>query len=310
MARLDSAVWNLRFENCLMNASGARCQTENELRDIANSRAGAVVIKSASIGPRLGNPEPRYFETSFGSINSMGLPNLGYQEYCKLIPKLKQSGKPVMASVAGFSVDEFHTLVSAYDAAQADVIEVNLSCPNIAGKSQACYDLAYSEKILEAVRPLSNSPLTVKLSPFLDIAPREEMAHLLKKQKMNGAVLINSVGNALVVDPQAEQAAIKPKFGQGGLGGLYIKPIALANVHTFSKILGDSMPIIGVGGIQTGLDAFEHILCGAALVQVGSAFQKEGVGVFERIESELLQIMKQKNYSSLDDFRGNLKPIE
>lgn len=307
MNPLRMKVWNLDFESCFLNASGPRCRTEEQLDALGESKSAAIVLKSATLLPREGNEQPRYFENEWGSINSVGLANLGYKKYCELVPKLKRFEKPVIASIAGFNQQEFEIMAEAFDQAGADALEINLSCPNIAGKTQACYDLAYSEKVLESVRSLTEKPLTVKLAPFLDIEPRYEMALLLKKTKMDGVVLINSVGNALLVDPHAESVVIRPKKGMGGLGGRYIKPIALANLFSFHEKLKGHIPLMGVGGIENGWDAFEHVLCGASLVQVGSALQKEGPIVFERLERELEAILRQKKYGSLDDFRGKLK---
>lgn len=116
---------------------------------------------------------------------------------------------------------------------------------------------------------------------------------------------INSIGNGLVIED--ETVVIKPKKGFGGIGGQYVKPTALANVHAFYKRLKPSIQIIGTGGVESGRDAFEHILCGAAMVQLGTILQKEGIPAFERITKELQEIMKEKGYKSLDDFRGKLQ---
>ena len=114
----------------------------------------------------------------------------------------------------------------------------------------------------------------------------------------------------LYIDLDKEQVVIKPKGGFGGLGGEYIKPTALANVRAFRERLNPSIKIIGTGGVINGKDVFEHILCGADLVQVGTTLHKEGVAAFSRLTKELEEVMKEKGYKSLDDFRGKLKVIE
>ena len=103
---------------------------------------------------------------------------------------------------------------------------------------------------------------------------------------------------------------IRPKNGFGGIGGEYIKPTALANVHAFYQRLNPQIQIIGTGGVLTGRDAFEHILCGASMIQVGTTLHKEGVGAFERITKELKEIMTEKGYQSLEDFRGKLNYMD
>jgi dihydroorotate dehydrogenase (fumarate) len=121
--------------------------------------------------------------------------------------------------------------------------------------------------------------------------------------------LINSVGNGLVVDPKRETPVIKPKGGFGGLGGSLIKPVALANVRAFWKLLEGRIPIIGTGGVVQGLDAFEHVLCGASAVQVGTVLVEEGVGVFERLEGELATELRTRGATSLESRRGKLKEL-
>lgn len=107
-----------------------------------------------------------------------------------------------------------------------------------------------------------------------------------------------------------ESVVIKPKNGFGGIGGDYIKPTALANVHAFYQRLNKSITIIGTGGVKNGRDAFEHILCGASMVQIGTALQQEGVSIFDKITDELKEIMTEKGYQTLEDFRGKLHYIK
>src|SRR5881296_1999085 len=115
-----------------MNASGALCVTREELEALGRSRTGAIVTKSMTLEARTGNPEPRYYPFAGGSINSMGLPNLGYRAYAELIPALKTFRKPVIASVAGLCEDDFPEIARTIARAGPDLVEVNLSCPNIA----------------------------------------------------------------------------------------------------------------------------------------------------------------------------------
>lgn len=107
-------------------------------------------------------------------------------------------------------------------------------------------------------------------------------------------VCTNTIGNALIVDADAEHAIITPKGGFGGLGGGYIKPVALANVRQMSQLLRPDIDVVGVGGVKTGRDAFELILCGAAAVQVGTMHWSEGAGCFNRIAEELEELMSKK----------------
>lgn len=131
----------------------------------------------------------------------------------------------------------------------------------------------------------------------------------IKNNKIDFITCINSLGNGLIVDYEKETCVIKPKNGLGGIGGEIIKPIALSNVYNFYRRLGDKIDIIGCGGISNGYDVFEHILCGAKMVQIGSKFMEEGLLCFTRIENELIEIMKKKNYKNVGEFRGKLRNI-
>lgn len=306
---LTVTIAGVKFPSCVMNASGALCVTAEELTGLGRSRSGAIVTKSMTVEAREGNPEPRYHPFAGGSINSMGLPNLGYRAYAELIPALKQFGKPLIASVAGLCEDDFPAIAKVINGAAPDLIEINLSCPNIPGKPQIGYDAEASERLIKRVRPLITVPMGVKLPPYFDPAHHELMGSVIARCGVDFLNLINSVGNGLFVNPDNETVVIKPKGGFGGLGGTIIKPVALANVRAFYKYFKGKMPIIGTGGVVQGVDAFEHLLCGASAVQVGTALVEEGVQVFARLEKELAACLEQRGYKSAEDCRGKLKEL-
>lgn len=292
-----------------MNAAGACCVTEAELEALGRSSAGAIVTKSMTPHSRTGNPSPRYYGFEGGSINSMGLPNLGYNAYARLIPQLKRFGKPIIASIAGLRSQDFVEAAQVINAANPDLIEINLSCPNIPGKPQIGYDFDASKRLLKELRGFIEVPMGVKLPPYFDPAHHEAMAEILNQVDVAFISVINSIGNGLIVDPEQESVVIKPKGGFGGIGGKIIKPVALANVRAFWKLLKDQVPILGTGGVVTGTDVFEHLLCGASAVQIGTTLVEEGLGAFERIEQELQDILLKKGYGSLSDCRGSLKEM-
>jgi len=312
MTHLSTTIAGVRFSSCFMNAAGARCVTREELEALGRSGTGAIVTKSMTLEPRSGNPEPRYYafaSHASGSINSMGLPNLGYQAYARLIPELRRFGKPVIASVAGLKEQDFLEIASFIDKSRPDLIEVNLSCPNIPGEPQIGYDFEASEHLLKQVRPLISVPMGVKLPPYFDPAHHDKISRVLERVHVDFLSLVNSVGNGLVVDADRESVVIKPKGGFGGLGGALIKPVALANVRAFWKRFEGRLPIIGVGGITDGTDAFEHLLCGASAVQVGTVLVEEGLQVFERLERELRSVLEKKGYDSPASCRGRLREL-
>lgn len=306
---LSTTIAGVRFPSCIMNASGALCVTRDELLALGRSQAGAIVTKSMTIEAREGNQPPRYYGFPGGSINSMGLPNLGYRAYAELIPELKRFGKPVIASVAGLCEDDFPIIAQAINDIGPDLIEVNLSCPNLPGKPQIGYDAEASERLMKRLRKLITVPMGVKLPPYFDPAHHKLMGDVVGRCGVDFLNLINSVGNGLVVDGGTETAVIRPKGGFGGIGGSIIKPVALANVRAFWKHFEGRIPIIGTGGVMNGLDAFEHFLCGASAVQVGTVLVEEGLTVFKRLEDELTTCLDKKGYNSVAECRGKLKEL-
>ncbi|QEU59498.1 hypothetical protein KDRO_C00160 [Kluyveromyces lactis] len=301
------------YENPLMNASGVCCMTTNELDDMARSSSGAFITKSATSMERDGNHEPRYVSVPLGSINSMGLPNKGFDYYLDYVLDRQErfpSENPPFMSVAGMSIDEnIKLLHRIQDSNFRGITELNLSCPNVPGKPQVAYDFELTDQILSSVFDFFTKPLGVKLPPYFDFAHFDAMAGILNKYPIAYVNCINSVGNGLYIDVEKESVVIKPKDGFGGIGGEYIKPTALANVRAFYNRLNGGIRIIGTGGIKTGQDAFEHLLCGATMLQIGTELQNEGTGIFERINAELLQILEKKGYQSIEDFRGKLRSI-
>ncbi len=298
------------LNNCLMNASGVHCTSNNELDGLLNEGVGAIVTKSCTLEYREGNPKPRYATIPYGSINSMGLPNNGIKYYLDFIEKNQAiTDKLIMLSVAGLTKNEnIELLKIANESDSLKIIELNLSCPNIPGKPQTGYDFDATESLLNQAFTICKKPIAVKLPPYFDMAHFEAMADVLNKFPVAYVCCVNSIGNGMWIDTATESTVIKPKNGFGGIGGLYIKPTALANVRMFYKLLRN-IDVVGCGGVQTGQDAFEHILCGASMVQIGTTLWEEGKTCFERISNELAEIMKLKGYNSINDFKGKLNEI-
>lgn len=294
-----------------MNASGVHCMTTTELVELEQSNAGAFITKSCTLNERAGNPEPRYFDVPLGSINSMGLPNRGFDYYLDYALNYeKQQTQPLFFSIAGMSAAENLEMLTLIEKSDFQgITELNLSCPNIPGKPQLAYDFEATEDLLQQVFARFTKPLGIKLPPYFDLAHFDQMAEILNQFPLTYVNSINSIGNGLYIDPQKEAVVIKPKEGFGGLGGEYVKPTALANVRAFYTRLKPEIKIIGTGGIRNGQDAFEHLLCGATMLQIGTELHKEGPKIFDRITKELEQIMTEKGYRTIDEFRGKLKTI-
>ena len=310
LPNLTTTLAGKALQSCLMNASGVFCTEKDELLQLVNASSGAVVTKSCTLEYRAGNPSPRYADIPFGSINSMGLPNNGIQYYLNFIDEVeKQSNKLVILSIAGLSHQENIELLKIANQSNAlQLIELNLSCPNIAGKPQTGYEFVASRDLLQKAFEVCQKPIGVKLPPYFDMVHFDEMANVLNDFPIAYICCVNSIGNGLVIDKNTDATIIKPKNGFGGVGGLYIKPTALANVNKFYELL-PHVDIVGCGGVQNGQDAYEHILCGASMIQIGTTLWQQGISCFARIENELLQILQQKGYTSIKEFKGKLGRI-
>lgn len=206
-------------------------------------------------------------------------------------------------------------LQKAMNTPGVSAIELNLACPNIPGKPMVAYDYDQLDIALGRVCKLpgyGKIPIGVKLAPYFDIPHFQRVADILAKYPIHYIVSVNTIPNGLVIDFDNECEGIVPKQGLGGLAGGFIKHTALANVRTLYNMLQErgrsDIDIVGVGGVRSGKDAFELILCGAKAVQVGTCHWTEGAGCFDRIAKELQEIMVKRGYKRIEDFRGKLKP--
>lgn len=327
----------------LINASGCQCATKTMLDTLLDVPGlGSIMTKSATLDPRSGNPEPRYWEDPSGqfTINAMGLPNCGLAYYLDYYKNQGETrGQTRFTSIAGLTMAEnlamldllFDPVSSYYK--YIDMLEINLSCPNIVGgHGLAGYDLAnlgqYLYTLLAKFYDLEQSSsssnkirIGLKLPPYYEFNQFDRVVNILKiHNSLTGMAspvsfihTINSIPNGMVIDAETESPVIKPKDGFGGLGGSIVKPVALANVRAFYTRFKSAglaeISIIGSGGISSGQDIFEFILSGAEMVSIGSQLMLEGPGCFARMLDELSEIMKKKGYTKLDDFRGQLRQL-
>lgn len=312
MIDLSTKIANVKLETCVFNTSGPADVTLEELRIIGKSKSSAITMKSCTLEPRDGNPEPRYADLEFGSINSMGLPNLGYKAYVEFSSILQKEfpRKPIVASICGMTVEENVTIFKAFNSTPIDIIEFNPGSPNTIGKPIVGYDPKALDKLFPAVFKVTKKPVGVKLPPYFDLVHYDDVARIIKNYPIKFVTCINSIGNGLVIDPKTEKPLIKPKGGFGGIGGRYIKYTSLANVRRFYELFENKIQVIGVGGIYNGSDAFEYILAGASAVQIGTAFLQNGPTIFDKVQKELAAIMKSKGYKKIEDFRGKLKTLD
>ena len=326
---LSARIGAVRLGSCLGNASGCLCTSEAELDELRAAPAiGFVVSKSGTVEPRTGNPCPRLYFDERGSINSMGITNLGFRAYARYATAhTRQSttsatghGPPVVQSVHPFSLDELRAMLTHIrDVAKAEgrkmMVEVNLSCPNLLGFSNQSvfYDDTLLASFLDTIAEAAGADgleLGLKLPAFYATADfdRVSAALLHRASGIRFVTCFNSVANGLLVDAEGETALIHPRDGLGGIGGSYCKPVGLANVLQFARRLQGRISVIGCGGVESGRDAFEYVLCGAEAVQVGTHLLRTGPATcFSAIAAELRDIMRRKGYTRLADFRGKLR---
>ncbi|MEJ7660506.1 MAG: hypothetical protein WKG07_13285 [Hymenobacter sp.] len=276
-------ICGITLSSCVINGAGPQDESLDNLRRLGESASGAITVKSATKEPRGGNPEPRWHDAEPASLNAMGLPNLGYAEYAKVIPELKEAyGKPVIGSVSGFSVEDNLAMIKAYDQAGADIIEVNVACPNTETEVVG-YDFEQFTKVLPAYRRSTAKPLAVKLPPYTTNGQFDKAVAAIKIAGIDMVVSINTIGQTTEVDVETGQTVLAATNGFGGMSGEAVMPIALGNVRHLAARLGPDFPIIGIGGVTSGKDAFKHLLCGAHAVGVATEYMKHGPEVFGRI---------------------------
>ena len=314
---IETTVAWVKFEHPIFNASGPDCTTWDDLEWLGKSESSGITMKSCSLLPREWNPSPRYEETELWSINSMWLPNLGYETYIEFSKKLQKYNKPIITSVVWFKwweiaeKNDFMKITQAFqDDSGVDLIEVNLSCPNVVWKPQLAYDFEDADYVIWMVESLGDKPIGLKLPPYFDPAHTEAMAKvILKHPNVKFLTCINSVWNTLIIDSEKEEPLIKPKGWFGWLGWDYVKPVALANVRAFYKLLWDKVDIIWVWGIKSWIDVFDFLLCWAKAVQIGTVYSREWVESFARIKKEFEDYLEKKWYNSCDDFIWKLKEL-
>lgn len=241
----------------------------------------AFVSKTITLAPRQGNPPPRLWETPAGMINSIGLPNKGVAGFlAEDLPQLAELPVPLCVSVMGFSRDELAELVAAVaERDEVALLELNFSCPNVETGLIMGADPSETARSVERLRPLTDKPLIVKLTP--NATDPAAVAEAAEAAGADAVSLINTL-KGMAFDPRTGQPWLGA--GSGGVSGPAVRAIALAQV---SAVCGRvSIPAIGMGGIQSGRDARDFLAAGALCVAVGTeSFRDPAAG--RRIAGEL-----------------------
>jgi dihydroorotate dehydrogenase (NAD+) catalytic subunit len=269
----------------LLNASG--CLDAVIAPDVARSLDG-FVTKTVTPLPREGNVPVRIAETDVGMLNSIGLANPGIDRFLtRNLPQLEKLGMPVWVSVGGLETDDYAEICLRLDDAQIDAIELNVSCPNVEAPVES------AAQIVAAARLATRKPLWAKLSPAVpDVA---EVARAAQAAGADGLSLVNTI-RGLKLDRSTFRPVLGP--GQGGLSGPALNPIALAAIASCYR--ATLMPIVGMGGVQTGLDALEMIAAGARHVALGTVLfaDPDAPG---RVRAELNAAAAERGWTTYDD---------
>jgi dihydroorotate dehydrogenase (NAD+) catalytic subunit len=271
----------------VINASGTfdaiaarRVYGDELLRDFPFA---AFVSKTITVEARAGNEPQRIWETPAGMINSIGLPNRGLEGFlAEDLPRLAELPVPLIVSVMGASREEFARLVEGVAGRdEVAAIELNVSCPNVHSGLIVGEQPGETATLLEALRPLTGKPLVVKLTP--NVADPAAVAVAAEQGGADAISLVNTL-KASAIDPRTGRPGIAA--GHGGLSGPAVRPIAVAQLRAVAAAV--AVPLVGMGGVCSGEDAFEMICAGATLVAVGTeSFRDPRAG--RRISSELLE---------------------
>jgi dihydroorotate dehydrogenase (NAD+) catalytic subunit len=275
----------IQLAHPIVNASGtfdaiaARTAFGDEL--LERFPFAAFVTKTVTLAPRQGNPPPRLWELPGGLINSIGLPNKGLAGFLERdLPQLAQLPVPLIVNVMGFSRDEVASLIAAFETLdEVSALEINVSCPNVETGLVMGADPLETAALLERVRPLTSKPLIVKLTPNAN-----DVAAVARAAQAAGATAVSLINTI-------RGMALHPRSGEpwlggttGGVSGPAIKAVALAQVHAVASAV--EIPIVGMGGVQSGRDALDLIRAGATLVGVGTeSFRDPAAG--SRIANQL-----------------------
>ena len=296
--RLQVIIAGVTLPNPVMPASGT-FEYGDIHRDIMDpSRLGAIVNKTIFLEERPGNPPPRIAETSCGMLNAIGIPSKGTDDFIgNVLPKLAEYDVPLIISVAGNTIEEFCQVSQRIEAAgMADMIELNLSCPNLSKGIEWAQDEKQLYEVVSAARKLLKLPLVAKLSPA--VADIGRMAKIAEDAGADALSLINTF-KGMVIDIEKK----KPLLGNlsGGMSGPAIHPLAVWAVYSVYEQV--SIPIIGMGGVHNVQSALELILAGARGVGVGM-YNFIDPGIMIKVIEGLSLYLDDEGLNSIEDLVG------
>ena len=266
MPDLEVQLNRLRLKNPILVASGTFGYAREMAAFVPFAKLGGIIPKTVTAQPRIGNPPPRTVETSSGLLNSIGLDNDGLDVFLtKHLDYLLSLGTAVIANIAGHDRDEFVQMAATLDKCEGlAAVELNISCPNVAGGVDFGFDPKLTASVVRGVRDSCRWPIVAKLTP--NVTDIVSIAQAAAEAGADAVSLVNTF-SGMAIDWKKR----KPILGNvvGGLSGPAIKPLALKIVHTVARKV--DVPIIGVGGISNIDDVMEFLVAGATAVQIGTA---------------------------------------
>ena len=300
MVDLSVSFAGVNFKNPVVTASGAFGfgREYGEFYDL--SLLGGVCVKGLTLKPRLGNKPPRIFETSSGVLNSVGLQNPGVNSFIKEeLPFLRKYNTVVIANISGNTVNEYAEMAEKLSSAKVDIIEVNVSCPNVkAGGMQFGISVDGVSAVTKAVKNHTAVPIMVKLSPNVtDIA---EIAIAAESEGADAISLINTL-LSMRIDTKTRKPVLHNNLG--GLSGPAVFPVAVRMVWQAASAV--KIPVMGLGGVVSGDNAVEMMLAGASLVGVGTACFDDPYAPV-RIIDEIAEYLPRNGLKSTGDITGKV----
>lgn len=296
---LKVRVGPVELKNPVMVASGTFGGVYDQVFDL--NRLGGIVWKTVTATERKGNPPPRVVETPSGMLNSIGLENKGIERFIREeLPLLEKLSTVLVVNIAGKTVDEFGELAAKLSfSKRIDLLELNLSCPNVSGGIDFSTRPEVAEKVVRRVKTSCPFPVLAKLTP--NVTDVVEIARAAVAGGADGISLINTL-KGMAIDWRKRA----PVLGgvTGGLSGPAIKPIALRMVWEVCSALPE-VPVIGIGGISTAEDVLEFICAGASAVQIGTANFVEPLTAVNIIEA-LPSLLAEQGLASLEELRGSI----
>ena len=261
------------------------------------SKLGAVTAKGVAIEPWSGNPTPRIAESPSGMLNAVGLENPGAEAFINGELRLFRRGNvKIIANLAGRSIEDYIKVAEMLTAADLDMLELNISCPNVKeGGIGFGTSPKMAAQVTEAVRKVVTKPLIVKLTP--NVTDVSEIARAVESAGADAISLINTLAG-MRIDVKTRQYILANKMG--GLSGPAVLPVAIRMVNQVSQAV--KLPIIGMGGVMTGQDVAEFLMAGATAVAVGTAALVDPTAPI-RILQELEDFMREQNIDDIKKVR-------